>query len=75
MASVDANKIPEIKKFMEDLWKMIKDFWEPEDTDEYWRAVVDRVDELVGKYGAALCGDMCMSYVSFLENKRDEGRK
>jgi hypothetical protein len=51
MASVTASEIPEEQRFMSDFWNFRKAFYQPEDSDDYWRALIDEVDLIAEKYG------------------------
>lgn len=52
---VEAKDIPIIQKFMTEFWKVIKEFYQVELTDEYSKQACDRLDEL-GEL-AGMCSD------------------
>lgn len=52
---VEAKDIPIIQRFMTEFWKVIKEFYQVELTDEYSKQACDRLDEL-GKL-AGVCPD------------------
>lgn len=50
MASVKKQDIPQIGAFMSDFWILIKQYWIPENTAEYWDSLVNECSELTKKY-------------------------
>lgn len=52
---VEAKDIPIIQRFMTEFWKVIKEFYQVELTDEYSKQACDRLDEL-GEL-AGICPD------------------
>lgn len=50
MASVRKQDIPQIGAFMTDLWELIKRYWIPEDTEEYWNSLTGECSRLTRKY-------------------------
>ena len=49
---VEAKDIPIIQRFMTEFWKVIKEFYQVELTDEYSKQACDRLDELGELAGA-----------------------
>lgn len=71
MAGVKNNDIKEIFNFMGDFWIMVKDFWIPEDTDEYWQGVKARSDAIIQKYPETRFVEiMIMALEDYLEEKQ-----
>lgn len=52
---VEAKDIPIIQRFMTEFWKVIKEFYQVELTDDYSEQVCNRLDEL-GEL-AGMCSD------------------
>ena len=83
MASVTKQDIPQVAKFMGDLWELIKKYYIPENSDSYWNAFLEdskRIWESCGKEEIATC--LLNGVTSYLEKKgekknvgKDSGRR
>ena len=51
-----------------DYYKIYQDFYEPEDNDEYWDALIHAVDEFYKKYNTKFAKDLALAYL----NSREE---
>lgn len=51
-----------------DYYKIYQDFYEPEDNDAYWDALIGAVDEFCKKYKTKLAKDLAIAYL----NSREE---
>ena len=51
-----------------DYYKIYQDFYEPEDNDEYWDALIHAVDEFHKKYKTKFAKDLVLAYL----NSREE---
>lgn len=51
MSEVLAKDIPEEQQFMKDYWIFRKQYYNPEDSDDYWSKVCSSADNLYNKYG------------------------
>lgn len=50
MASVEANKIPDEQSFMGEYWNFRKKFYQPEESNAYWEALLDESEGICQKY-------------------------
>ena len=59
-----------------DIYQLVERYWIPEDSDEYWQAVVDSIDKISDKYNetsAQLFVNMFLStFTAYLETKLKE---
>ena len=39
------------QKMFNDFWNLCQDFWEPEQTDEYWKTFIKRSEQFGNMYG------------------------
>ncbi len=70
MASVTKEAIPEMANFMADFWKFEKEYWIPEDTDEYFDELIAAGDALWFKYNKdALIREYITAYMKSREEK------
>ena len=46
MAGVKKKDIPDIAAFMPEFWEFVKSVWIPEDSDQYWKEVYDKAQEV-----------------------------
>ena len=69
MASVRKEDIPEVAKFMTDFWELIKMYYKPEDTDEYWECFNEDAEKLYTSTDHILCRKMILDLTSYLEGK------
>lgn len=53
-----------------DYWNLCQKHWEPEDTDEYWKAVIADVYDFVEKHGTVeMASHLGVALVNTLEEK------
>lgn len=70
MASVTRQDIPQVAAFMQDFWTLVKKYWVPEDTAEYWNSLIDKCSELTRKYqNEQFVVDMLVVFVDSQQNK------
>lgn len=62
-------------------WEMFKDFWNlyknygmPEETEEYWRALVIDIGKFVNKYNNSFSKHLTLALYSELEEQWKKGR-
>lgn len=63
----------EIKQFMEEFWQLIKKYYKPESTDEYWNGLLTEEDRLVKRYNNhrfVMC--VLCALTNYLEGKQNE---
>lgn len=72
MASVTKEEIPEVAKFMPQFWELIKKYYKPEDTDEYWESFNADSEKLYMSTDHILCRQMILDLTSYLEGKLRE---
>ena len=64
MSAITQEQSARVGKFMTEFWKdEMKAFYNPEDSQEYWDAVVEKTSEICDKYAA----EMAMAFVAGLE--------
>ena len=51
MAEIDNKTREEEYRFILDFWSLRKQFYTPEDTDEYWSSLCNSANDLSVKYG------------------------
>lgn len=74
MASVTKQDIPQIAAFMQDLWALVKKYWIPEDTPEYWNALTDDCSDLAREYqNERFVVDMLAAFVNSQQSKKEIG--
>lgn len=69
MASVTSKDIPLEFQMFGELFNLRKEFYIPEDNDEYWAKVMDSFDTLYEKYPTNYCSDLALVTVKDLENR------
>lgn len=69
MAGVKKKDIPNEAEMFVMLWELIKDFWLPEDTDEYYRQFNERANEIVNKTHSELGKVLILALSEFLDKK------
>lgn len=69
MASVTSKDIPLEFQMFGELVNLRKEFYIPEDSDEYWVKVVASFDALYEKYPTDYCRDLVLATVKDLESK------
>ena len=58
MAGAELKKGTEAWMMYADFWNLIKDFWIPEDNDDYWNQLVNVSNEFAEKYRDVIPGDL-----------------
>lgn len=69
MAGVKKKDIPNEAEMFVMLWELTKDFWIPEDTDEYYRQFNERANEIVNKTHSELGKVLTLALSEFLDKK------
>ena len=62
-------------QMMSDFYLFVKDFWEVEAKDEYWKAVIKRAEEFNSKYEKQSLGfsrKIALEYLNYLDRKYKE---
>ena len=70
MSAITQEQSARVGKFMTEFWKdEMKAFYNPEDSQEYWDAVVKKTSEICDKYAAddVIIRKMAMAFVAGLE--------
>ena len=70
MSAITQEQSTRVGKFMTEFWKdEMKAFYNPEDSQEYWDAVVNKTSEICDKYAAddVIVRNIAMAFVSGLE--------
>lgn len=61
--------ISELAGFMTEFWKLIKKYYEPEDTDEYWQGFMRDANSIVK---GELSKKLLLAFADYLEGKRHD---
>ena len=69
MAGVKKKDIPNEAEMFVMLWELTKDFWIPEDTDEYYRQFNERTNEIVKETHSELGKVLILALSEFLDKK------
>ncbi len=73
MASKNFGKGTEEWMMFVEFWKMCKDYWIAEDTDEYWNELIQKSNEFSEKYKDIIPGELSTKLViAFCEAKDKE---
>ena len=77
MASVKFQKGSEEWMMFQDYYKLVQDYYIPEEADEYWEDVIKAVDIFVKKYQAnvPLARNIALALAETLENSLKNKRK
>ena len=66
---------PEFEMFGE-FYNLVQEFYEVENTDEYWDGLIDKIGKLLDKYGRDnLARYLCRGFADYQEHKLNERRK
>ena len=69
MAGVKKKDIPNEAEMFVMLWELTKDFWIPEDTDEYYRQFNERANEIVNKTHSELGKYLIITLSEYFDKK------
>lgn len=69
MAGVKKKDIPNEAEMFVMLWELTKDFWIPEDTDEYYRQFNERANEIVSKTHSELGKYLILTLSEYFDKK------
>ena len=73
MSAITQEQSARVGKFMTEFWKdEMKAFYNPEDSQEYWDAVVNKTSEICDKYAEddVIVRNIAMAFVSGLEKSQ-----
>lgn len=59
-------------ELMKDLWNIYKEFYIPEDTNEYWTDINNACMKFVKKYDSWFAKDLCMAVYDELERRYNQ---
>lgn len=70
MAGAELKKGTEAWMMYADFWKLLKDYWIPEENDNYWNELVNAANEFAEKYKYAIPGNLSVKLaIAFCEAK------
>lgn len=69
MSEVLAKDIPTEQKFMTDYWKFRKKYYNPEDSDDYWKEVCMAATELCKQYPGEYFKEIIMTGINDLDKR------
>lgn len=75
MAAVKFGKGSNEWQMFVDFWNICQDYWEPEDTDEYWEKVIDRMNFFTNKYKLEFATKMANAFIESQEKILKEKKK
>lgn len=75
MGSVTRNEVPAEAAMMGALWNLIKRFYIPETTEEYWKELQCECEKLYRDYPLPLTKYLLNGYRDFLQEKEMGGKK
>lgn len=67
MASKKFNKGSEEWIMFMDFWNLCQEYWEIEDTDEYWENLVKNADIFYRKHNHRFARELAIAFVNYLE--------
>ena len=73
LAGVKFSKGSEEWQMFMDYWALCQKFWNPEDNDDYWDAVVKETDAFYKKYNSQFARSLALTLVEELE-RRSSGK-
>lgn len=75
MAEIDNKAREEEHRFILDFWNFRKQFYTPEDIDDYWQELVNAADDLSQKYeNKKYYQDLIISCCTDIDKRYREGR-
>ena len=74
MAGVKKKDIPDIAAFMPEFWEFVKSVWIPEDSDQYWKEVYGKAQELYQKYPVDFVKRQILGFCEYLDQKWQDER-
>lgn len=69
MAAVKFPKGSEEWVMFGDLYKLMQDFWEPEETDEYWLSLSAAVRDFHNKYQTEIARELALAVLNGIEKE------
>lgn len=73
MASVEAKDIPVMQQFMGVFWNFIKQYYIPEDNDDYWNGLMEHSNVLAEKFPDELAQMLISTFDDYV-TKKHHGR-
>ena len=62
------------ERFMPEFWEFVKSVWIPEDSDQYWKEVYDKAQELYQKYPVDFVKRQILGFCEYLDQKWQDER-
>lgn len=69
MGRAEGSEIPKESEMMNDFWKFRKDYYWPEDTEEYWDRIMDAADRLSKKHKSEYMDELLLICVYETEQR------
>ena len=69
MAAVRFQKGSEEWMMFGDLYKLMQDYWEPEETDEYWLSLSASVRDFHDKYQTEIARELALAVMNGIERE------
>lgn len=60
-------------RVMTGIWNIIKKYYKPENSDEYWEGLVNDLHDLYDREGGELCKLLCITVSNYFEGKARRG--
>ena len=67
MAKADFKRGTEEFMMFGDFYNLFKEFWFPEDTDEYWEELIEESEKFYKKYGSVYAKHLALAILGALE--------
>lgn len=76
MASVKFEKGSKEWYMFQEYWKLCQRFWVPEDSKQYWNALVEEMDSFYKKYkDIALSEKIAAAFINLLDEQQKQNNK
>ena len=69
MSRAISSEIPKESEMMNDFWKFRKDFYYPEDSDDYWNQIMESANTLSKKYNSEYMDQLLLVCVNEIEQR------
>lgn len=67
MASATKEEIPVVADFMPNFWSFIKQYYRPEENDDYWENLITDGNVLAAQFPDELCKALIVAYIKHRE--------
>lgn len=75
MAKAEFKRGTEEFMMFADFYNLFKQFWYPEDTDEYWEELMEECDKFYRKYNSVYAKHLALAIAEALEEISKKGKE